>query len=471
MAEENVNEGYASKRVPPHDNDAEQSLLSCMLFDSEGTRIGIENVTSKDFYSPANGFIFDAIADLFELGKAVDFVTVKNKLSEMNIIEKVGGIDYIAKLATLVGTSANALDYAEIVKKHSQYRNLIKVATSISDSCYEGADNIDSILADAERGIFDVAQAQNSADFSPMNEVVAEAIDKIDRANQSDNNVTGLETGFYDFDRKTAGLQPSDLIIIAARPSMGKTAFALNIAQHIGVNLKVPVAIFSLEMSKVQLVTRMLSVQSSVESSKLRSGGLTPEDFQSLAYAMGVLSEAPIYIDDSSNISPGELRAKCAKLKLEKGDLGLIVIDYLQLMSAGSKRTESVQQEVSYISKSLKAIAREFNVPVIALSQLSRAVEKRDNKRPMLSDLRESGSIEQDADMVCFLYREAYHNQETENQNTAEVIIGKQRNGALGKVDLVWHGQYTRFENKSEFDDFDIPPDMRDDYDYQPPQQ
>jgi replicative DNA helicase len=462
MADNTVNDVSTTvKRVPPHDNEAEQALLACMLFDSEGTRVGIENVTQKDFYSPANGFIFEAIGELFETGKAIDFITVKNKLVEMDFLDKVGGQDYILKLATLVATSANAKDYADIIKQNAQYRNLIKVAESISTSAYQSNDSVDNILADAERGIFDVAQQQNSSDFSPMHEVVAEAIDKIDMANQSDNHVTGLETGFIDFDRKTAGLQPSDLIIIAARPSMGKTAFALNIAQHIGVKKKVPVAIFSLEMSKVQLVTRMLAVESRVEAGKLRSGGLTPDDFKSLAYAMGVLAEAPIYIDDTSNISPGEIRAKCAKLRLEKG-LGLIVIDYLQLMNAGSKRRiESVQQEVAYISKSLKAIAREFNVPVIALSQLSRAVEKRDNKRPMLSDLRESGSIEQDADMVCFLYREAYHNKETENQNTAEVIIGKQRNGALGTVNLVWQGQYTRFDNMVEVDEFDIPPDMR----------
>ena len=435
-------------KIPPHDYDAEQSVLACMLFDAEGTRTGAENLKSQDFYSPANGLIFDAMLDLFESGKSVDYVTVKDRLSDRGELEKSGGTDYLLKIATLVATSANCKDYCEIVREKAQYRELIKIANHMQDGSFSGVDTVDVVMADAQHGLFNLSQNIHSEDFVPMSRVIAEAVDKIDLANKSVNHITGLETGFADFDRKTAGLQASDLILIAARPSMGKTAFALNIAQFIATRRKIPVAIFSLEMSKVQLANRMLSVESGVEAAKLRSGGITEDDFVRIADAMGILGEAPIYIDDSSAVSPGDVRAKCAKLQLEKG-LGLIVIDYLQLMNGGGRRYDSVQAEVAYISKSLKAIAREFNVPVIALSQLSRAVEKRDNKnkRPILSDLRESGSIEQDADMVCFLYRDEYYNKETEHKNEAEVIIAKQRNGALGTVELIWQGEYTRFRN------------------------
>ncbi|MBQ7265798.1 MAG: replicative DNA helicase [Firmicutes bacterium] len=447
MPEQVSDNGYV--RVPPNDRDAEQAVLSAMLFDKEGTRIGVENLKKEDFYSEANGIIFDAIQQLFERGEGADFVTVKNKLTEMGVFENVGGSEYLTSIVLInPGTSANAKQYCDIVKSKSQYRSLIKLAGKMQKDAYEASAGVEEIMGEAEQGLFKLSENISSEDFTPMHVAVARTIEKIELANKSQNHITGLSTGFIEFDKKTAGLQPSDLILIAARPSMGKTAFALNIAQYIGTKLNKTVAIFSLEMSQIQLTNRMLSVQSGVEAEKLRSGGLTPDDCERLAEAMGILSDSKIFINDRSNVSPGELRAECAKLQLEHG-LDLIVIDYLQLMNSGSRRVESTQAEVAYISKSLKSIAREFNVPVIALSQLSRKVESRENKKPMLSDLRESGSIEQDADVVCFLYREEYYSEnKDEASKDADVIIAKQRNGALGTVTLTWQGKYTRFANK-----------------------
>lgn len=447
MAEQN-NENAYIKKVMPHDLDAEQAVLSCMLYDNEGARIGAENLSSSEFYSPANAVIFNAFMDLYNSGKPIDIVTAKNKLEELGVMEKVGGFEYIIMLSEFASTSANTKVYVDIVKEKSILRNIIKVGNDIANKSYEGQTSVDEILEAGEKGIFDISQNRNSDDFAHIHQVVAEAISDIAKANSATNHITGIPTGFHDFDIKTAGLHPSDLILIAGRPAMGKTTFALNIAQYVAVEQNVTTAIFSLEMSKKQLVNRFLAAQGGVEATKIRGGGLDSEDFERLAYAMGVISEAPIFIDDTPGITPMELRTKARKLKMEH-NLGLIVIDYLQLMSAGSgKRGDSVQQEVAFISKSLKGIARELDVPVIALSQLSRAVESRQDKRPQMSDLRDSGAIEQDADLVCFLFREEYYFPEKEEaKNKALVIIGKQRSGPTGDVELVWQGNYNRFRN------------------------
>lgn len=452
---DNNNENTYLNRVMPHDIDAEQAVLACMMYDNEGSRIGAENLLSSDFYSPANGMIFNAIADLYNGGKPVDIVTVKNKIEELGLLEKVGGMDYIVTLSSLAATSANTKVYVDIVKEKSVLRGIIKVGNNIADKSYEGQTSVEEILNMAEQGILNISQDRNTEDFAHIHQVVAEAISDIAKANNSKNHITGIETGFYAFDLKTAGLHNSDLVLIAGRPAMGKTTFALNIAQHVAVHNNIPTAIFSLEMSKKQLVNRFLASEGRVDATKIRGGGLDTGDFERLAYAMGVISEAPIFIDDTPGITPSELRAKARKLKMEHG-LGLIVIDYLQLMSSDSgKKNESTQAEVAYISKSLKGIARELDVPVVALSQLSRAVESRNDKRPQMSDLRDSGAIEQDADLVCFLFREEYYFPEkVEAKNKALVIIGKQRSGPTGEVPLVWQGQYNRFDNMApESDD------------------
>ncbi len=461
---ENNNENSYINRIPPHDNDAEQAVLACMLYpDEDGVRIAAENLLSSDFYSPAHKLIFDAFIDLYNNNKPVDFVMAKDKLESLGCLEQVGGIEYIVALSNLAATTAKTKYYVDIVKEKAIKRRLIKVGDSISANCYEGSDDVDTVIAKAEQDILEVSQNINSNDFVSMDRVMAEVIEKIDKVTRSNSRITGIETGFKDFDRLTAGLQNSDLILIAGRPSMGKTAFALNIAQYAAVEKRVPVAIFSLEMSKEQLGNRMLSSQALVDSGKLRVGNLTPEEFDSIAMAMGTLSAAPIEIYDTPGINPISMREKCRKLKLEKG-LGLIVIDYLQLMEGTGNKNESDQQRVSYISRSLKGIARELNVPVIALSQLSRGPEGRTDHRPMMSDLRESGAIEQDADVVCLLFREEYYKKDDpEVKNKGEVIVAKNRNGSTDTVKLIWRGQFTRFDNMiDEGDGFipDIPSDM-----------
>lgn len=461
---ENNNENSYINRIPPHDNDAEQAVLACMLYpDEDGVRIAAENLLSSDFYSPAHKLIFDAFLDLYNNNKPVDFVMAKDKLESLGYLEQVGGVEYIGALSNLAATTAKTKYYVDIVKDKAIKRRLIKVGDSISANCYEGSDDVDTVIAKAEQDILEVSQNINSNDFVSMDRVMAEVIEKIDKVTRSNSRITGIETGFKDFDRLTAGLQNSDLILIAGRPSMGKTAFALNIAQFAAVEKRVPVAIFSLEMSKEQLGNRMLSSQALVDSGKLRVGNLTPEEFDSIAMAMGTLSAAPIEIYDTPGINPISMREKCRKLKLEKG-LGLIVIDYLQLMEGTGNKNESDQQRVSYISRSLKGIARELNVPVIALSQLSRGPEGRTDHRPMMSDLRESGAIEQDADVVCLLFREEYYKKDDpEVKNKGEVIVAKNRNGSTDTVKLIWRGQFTRFDNMiDEGDGFipDIPSDM-----------
>jgi len=443
---ENIDNIYA-QRILPHDYDAEQAVLSCMLYDSDGIVTAYEALTGDDFYGTNNKIIFEAIVELYIRDIPVDIITLKNKLNEKGKFEKVGGMDYIVSISCIVSTSVQTKYYVKIVYEKSVLRKLIKMSAKISTLSYEGKEKVDEIIDFAEKGIFNIIQNRRSNDFFHINEVLVHSIDKIEEINNSNIKITGLETGFSDFDNKTAGLQPSDLILIAARPSMGKSAFALNIAQFVAVKKNVSTAIFSLEMSKEQVANRLLCSQALLDSQKLRTGGLEQEDWSKIAYAIGELSEAPIYIDDTPSITVTELRAKCRKLKIEK-ELGLIIVDYLQLMNA-NKRADSRQQEISEISRSLKAVAREMEAPLIALSQLSRACELRSDHRPMLSDLRESGAIEQDADVVCFLYREDYYDKTSEKQNQAEIIIAKQRNGPTGTVELAWLGKYTKFANLS----------------------
>ena len=443
--EQNNNTNSYFQKVPPQDIEAEQAILSSMFIDKEAVAAAMELLKTDSFYRPDHQLIFEAAMELYSSGKPIDIITVKSRLEEKGVFEQVGGIAYIAQIASAVGSSVNARHYAQIVEQKAVLRRLIKTTTEISQECYDGKTNLNTIMENAEKGIFDIMNGRTSGEMSHIREVTVSAFEKIEDIYKNKGKLTGVATGFVDFDAKTAGLQRSDLVLLAARPSMGKTAFALNIAQNAAIRHNIPVAIFSLEMSKEQLVNRMLCSEAMIDAQKLRTGELMDDDWPKLIQAMGPLSQANIYIDDTPGVSPMDIRSKCRKMKLEKG-LGLILIDYLQLMS-GDGKIESRQQEISAISRSLKAIAREMDAPVIALSQLSRACEQRSDHRPMLSDLRESGAIEQDADVVAFLYRDEYYFPETEAKNQAELIIAKQRNGPTGTVNLAWLGQYTKFGN------------------------
>lgn len=434
-----------TKKLPPHNSEAEQAVLSSMLLEMDSVIYAHEHLCAKDFYRPDHQLIFTTMEELILRNEPVDIITVKDKLESDGILQKVGGVEFLTQLANNFYTSANLKQYVKIIKDKSVLRRLIKISSEISISSYEEKEPVEIILENAEKNIFNVIQNRNSTEFIQLNEILVEAIDNIEKIFYSKEKITGIPTGFIDFDAKTAGLQNSDLILLAARPSMGKTAFALNIAEHVGVNKQIPVALFSLEMSKSQLANRLLCSQAMIDAQNLRTGNLTQDDWSKIALALAPLSNAPIFIDDTPGISSAQLRAKARKLKLEK-NIGLIIIDYLQLMS-GNGRNDSRQQEISEISRSLKAIARELNVPIIALSQLSRACEARSDHRPMLSDLRESGAIEQDADVVVFLYRDEYYNPETDKKNQAELIIAKQRNGPTGTIDLLWTSAYTKFMN------------------------
>lgn len=444
--EQNSNDINLIQKRMPHDTDAEQAVLSSIFMDRDAASEAFELLKAEDFYVPENRAVFEAAFELYSKGAPIDVVTIKNILEEKNIFAEIGGVETLANIVGAVGSSVNVKSYAKIVEEKAVLRRLIKLSGEISENSYKGSGGINEILDKAEKGIFDVMQNRNTDSFSSIMDVAYSTFAKIEEIYSSDEKITGISTGFVDFDSKTAGLQKSDFILIAARPSMGKTAFALNIAQNAAVKQKIPVAIFSLEMSKEQLVNRMLCAEALVDAQKVRTGELDSSDWNKLVEAMGVLSEAPIYIDDTPGISAMDVRAKCRRLKLEKG-LGLVVIDYLQLMSGNNGRNDSRQQEISEISRSLKAVAREIDAPVIALSQLSRACEQRADHRPMLSDLRESGAIEQDADVVTFLYRDEYYFPESEKKNMAELIIAKQRNGPTGTVNLTWLGQYTKFAN------------------------
>ena len=433
------------KRNMPNSKEAEQSVIGSMIMDREAVIMASEILVREDFYYPDCGVLFESMLELYNEDQPIDVVTLQNRLREKDVPEQLKDIGFVGEMVTAVPTSANIKHYANIVKEKSMLRRLIKVNEEIASQCYLGRDSLEDIMADTEKKIFDLLQNRNSSDFVPIKQIVINALEKIEQASKTIGNVTGIATGFVDLDYRTSGLQPSDLVLVAARPSMGKTAFVLNIAQYVAFHSSLSTAIFSLEMSKEQLVNRLFSLESRVDAQLLRSGSLTDSDWEKLIEGAGTIGRSNLIIDDTPGISISELRSKCRKYKLEH-DLKLIIIDYLQLMS-GSGRSDSRQQEISDISRSLKGLARELNVPVVALSQLSRQVEQRPDHRPMLSDLRESGAIEQDADVVMFIYRDDYYNKDTPDKNIAEIIIAKQRNGPIGTINLVWLPQYTKFAN------------------------
>ena len=437
------------KKVQPNSPEAEQSVIGAMIMDRDAIADVIDIVNADDFYQKQNGILFEAMTELYREGKPVDLVTLQNKLKKKDVPESMKSLEFIRDLLEVVPTSANAKQYATIVREKATLRKLIKVTEDITTECYLGKDDVTEILDHTEKNVFGLLQqASGREEFVPIDKVVLNTLDAIEEAASSAGRVTGIATGFTDLDYKLSGLHPSELIIVAARPAMGKTAFVLNIAQKAAVRDHVPTAIFSLEMSKEQLVTRMMAMEAMVDSQSIRTGDLQETDWEKIMESAGTIGRSPLIIDDTPGITIAELRSKCRRYKQIHG-LDLIIIDYLQLMSgSGGRSNESRQQEISEISRSLKGLARELNVPVIALSQLSRAVEQRTDKRPMLSDLRESGAIEQDADVCMFIYREDYYIPDTEDKNIAEIIIAKQRNGPVGTVRLAWMPQYTRFGNE-----------------------
>ena len=434
------------KRVLPHSIEAEQSVIGSMIMDREAITVASEVICGDDFYGRQYGVLFDAMVELNDEGKPVDLVTLQDRLREKDVPPEVSSLEFIRDLITAVPTSANIKYYANIVAEKSTLRKLIRLNEEIANTCYTGKESLEVILEDTEKRVFELVQKRNTGEFVPIRQIVMNAMDKIEIASRNDGNVTGIATGFIDLDYRTAGMQPSDLILVAARPSMGKTAFVLNMAQYMAFNQNQTVAIFSLEMSKEQLVNRLFSMESRVDSQHLRTGKLSDAEWEKLIESAGMIGRSNLIIDDTPGISISELRSKCRKYKLEH-DLKIIIIDYLQLMSGSGRGSDSRQQEISDISRSLKALARELSVPVVALSQLSRAVEQRPDHRPMLSDLRESGAIEQDADVVMFIYRDDYYNKDTDKKGIAEIIIAKQRNGPIGTVELVWMPDYTKFAN------------------------
>lgn len=433
------------KRILPHSVEAEQSVIGAMIMDREAIVVASELITAEDFYNKQYGILFDTMVELNDEGKPVDLVTLQDRLKEKDVPPEVSSLEFVRDLITAVPTSANIKYYAGIVAEKSTLRKLIRLNEEIANTCYAGKESLEIILEETEKKIFEVVQKRNTGDFVPIRQVVMNAMDKIEKAAKNKGAVTGIPTGFVDLDYRTAGMQPSDLVLIAARPSMGKTAFVLNIAEYVAFRQNKTVAIFSLEMSKEQLVNRLFSLESKVDSQHIRTGQLSDQEWEKLIESAGVIGKSNLIIDDTPGISIAELRSKCRKYKLEH-NLSMIIIDYLQLMS-GSGRTDSRQQEISDISRSLKAVARELSVPVLALSQLSRAVEQRPDHRPMLSDLRESGAIEQDADVVMFIYRDDYYNHDTDKKDVAEIIIAKQRNGPIGTIELAWLPNYTKFAN------------------------
>ncbi|UOY91356.1 replicative DNA helicase [Ectobacillus sp. JY-23] len=433
-------------RTPPQNIEAEQAVLGSILLEQEALTVTSEILMPDDFYRTSHQKIYQAILTLSDKGEPVDLVTVTAELADQNLLDEVGGVSYLAELANSVPTAANVEFYARIIEEKSVLRRLIRTATTIASEGYEREDDVEGLLSDAEKKILEVAQQKNTKAFQNIKDVLVVTYDKIETLHHRKGDITGIPTGFTELDKMTAGFQRNDLIIVAARPSVGKTAFSLNIAQNVATKTDENVAIFSLEMGADQLVMRMLCAEGNINAQRLRTGDLTPEDWGKLTMAMGSLSNAGIYIDDTPGIRVGEIRAKCRRLKQESG-LGMILIDYLQLIQGNGKGGENRQQEVSEISRSLKALARELQVPVIALSQLSRGVESRQDKRPMMSDIRESGSIEQDADIVAFLYRDDYYDKETEKKDIIEIIIAKQRNGPVGTVELAFVKEFNKFVN------------------------
>ena len=431
------------KRILPYSEEAEQSVIGSMLMSREAVLAASEILTSDDFYQTQYGVLFDAMTELFNEGSAVDVITLQNRLREKQVPPEISDMEYVRDLLNIVPTSANIRHYASIVAEKAILRRLIRLTDEIGNTCYLAQQPVDEILDDSEKKLFALFQQRNTTDFVPIRQIVMSTIETIEKASRVRGNVTGLASGFRDLDYKTSGFQNSDLILVAARPSMGKTAFVLNIAEYMAFRENRSVAVFSLEMSKNQLMNRLFAMESRVDSQALRNGNLKDDEWSRLIESAGMIGQSRLIIDDTPGITVRELRTKCRKYKLEHGR-DIVMIDYLQLMSA-SRSSDSRQQEISEISRSLKALARELNVPVIALSQLSRAVESRTDKRPILSDLRESGAIEQDADVVMFLYRDEYYNKDSEDKGIAEVIIAKQRNGPIGTINLVWLPEYTKF--------------------------
>ena len=438
-------ENEVVNKVQPNDTLAEQAVLGSMLSDKEAVQTALETLGPEDFYREDNKEIFAAMQDIYTVGKEVDIITVGEQLKLRGTLERVGGTQNLATLIDNVPTTSNVARYVEIVKQKSLSRSIIKVNNDILKIAYDQTEDVDSILEQAEKNIFDIAQNRNTKDYAVMKDILITTLDNIEKMQNKKTRLSGMESGFYDLDEKISGLNNSDLIIVAARPAMGKSAFVLNIATYVAMHNKVPVMIFNLEMSKEQLANRILSGEAEVDNKKIANGDLSPDEYVKVAEGMNRLAGTQLYIDDSSVLSPSEIRAKCRKAKLEK-NIGLVIVDYLQLMEAKSP-SGSRQQEISEISRGLKILAKELDVPVIALSQLSRATEARADHKPMLSDLRESGSIEQDADIVLFIHRDDYYDQESENKNMAEIIVAKNRHGETGTVKLGWEGKYTRFSN------------------------
>ena len=434
------------KRVMPSSVEAEQSVIGAMLMDREAIMSATEILHPEDFYYHQYGVMFEAMAELHNEGRPVDLVTLQDRLKEKNVAPEVYSIEMVRELLNAVPTSANVKSYAQIVHDKAVLRRLIQTNEQIINECYAGTQSVDEILGDTETKVFNLLKDSNATENVPIRQIALDVLGKIEAAAKNKSPITGVPSGFVDLDYKTSGFQPSDMILIAARPSMGKTAFVLNIAQHVAFKKNYSVAIFSLEMSKEQLVNRLFAQESRVNSQNLRTGNLSDDEWDKLIESVGVIGNSKLMIDDTPGISISELRSKCRKFKLEQG-LDLVIIDYLQLMTGSKKNQDNRQQEVAEISRSLKALAREMNCPVIALSQLSRSVESRTDKRPMLSDLRESGSIEQDADLVMFIYRDEYYNKDTTDKGITEIIIAKQRNGPIGTVELVWLPDYTKFAN------------------------
>ncbi|WP_409290857.1 replicative DNA helicase [Peribacillus sp. SCS-37] len=452
-----MNELYTD-RIPPQNIEAEQAVLGAIFLEPSSLTLASEVLIPEDFYRNAHQKIFDVMLRLSDSGKPVDLVTVTEDLQASKQLEDVGGVSYLSELAGSVPTAANIEYYARIVEEKSLLRRLIRTATTIAQDGYAREDEVENLLGEAEKNIMEVANRKNSGAFQNIKDVLVKAYDNIELLHNRVGDITGIPTGFSELDRMTAGFQRNDLIIVAARPSVGKTAFALNIAQNVATKAGENVAIFSLEMGAEQLVMRMLCAEGNINAQNLRTGSLTDEDWRKLTMAMGSLSNSGIFIDDTPGVRISEIRSKCRRLKQEHG-LGMILIDYLQLIQGNGRSGENRQQEVSEISRSLKALARELQVPVIALSQLSRGVEQRQDKRPMMSDIRESGSIEQDADIVAFLYRDDYYDKESENKNIIEIIIAKQRNGPVGTVSLAFVKEYNKFVNlERRFDDAAVPP-------------
>jgi replicative DNA helicase len=445
----------SSARIPPQNIEAEQAVLGSILLKADVFGLVLEILKTSDFYKDGHKLIFEAMIDLFEKNEPLDLLTVSNELRNINKIDQAGGPTYLASLTSIVPVTANIASYAKIIREKSILRRLISVNTDIAASCFEEQGDIDLLVDRAEQAIFDIAGSKSDQNFTPVKVIVPKAFAMVEQLYKRKELITGVPTGYVEIDRMTAGLQPSDLIIIAARPSMGKTSFAMNIAQHAALVEKIGVAVFSLEMSKEQLVMRLMSSVGRIDSQRIRTGKLRSEDWPKLTRAVGMLSEAPMFIDDTPAISVLEMRAKIRRLASQQ-QIGLVIVDYLQLMR-GRNDIENRTQEISEISRSLKALAKEHNLPVVALSQLNRSLESRTDKRPMMADLRESGAIEQDADVICFIYRDEVYNKAEDNpeKGIAEIIIGKQRNGPTGISRLAFIKEFTMFENMSNYEEPD----------------